>query len=421
MRFLYSLFSYLMTPFILFYLKERSKGNRDYKLFWGERFGVGLKYEVKKPVIWLHAVSVGETRAMQKMYALLQTKFPNHQILITTMTPTGRQTAKSLYKDAIVHYIPYDMPHAVKKFYKVFKPEIGIIMETEIWPNLLYYANMHAIKIYLVNARLSVKSYKSYKRISFILSKFINYFDAILCQDKNTENRFKDLNYTGTTAVLGNTKFDLVLSGIDEAFIAKARKSNPARKIIIFASTREKEESLILKNLPVDSTFLVVIVPRHPERFSLIEKLIQDNGIKYQKRSSNEEIENDTQILLGDSMGEMFMYYKMADVAVIGGSFNHGGGQNIIEPIYVSKPVIFGPSMYNFTKVSSDALDDGCALQVKNMKQCFDKVNDLLKNQLTYDQMVINCELFVGKHQGASEKIINFIEQDSNVSRETIL
>lgn len=420
MRFLYSLLGYLMTPFILFYLRERSKGNRDYRWFWGERFGLGLKYEVKKPVIWLHAVSVGETRAMQKMYVLLQTKFPNHQILITTMTPTGRETAKLLYKSAIVHYIPYDMPHAVKRFYKVFKPEIGIIMETEIWPNLLHYANKYGIKTYLVNARLSPKSYKSYKRVSFILGKFINYFDAILCQDKNTESRFKDLGFAGSTAVLGNTKFDLVLTNIDEAFIAKARNNNLTRKIIIFASTREKEESLILKNLPADATFLVVIVPRHPERFSLIEKLIQENGIKYQKRSSNEEIASDTQILLGDSMGEMFMYYKMADVAIIGGSFNNGGGQNIIEPIYISKPVVFGPSMYNFTKVSSDALDDGCALQVKNMKQCFDTVKDLLNNQSTHDQMVKNCELFVAKHKGASEKIINFIEQDANVSRETI-
>jgi len=194
MRIIYSLLLYLLAPFIPFYLKKRGKKNPDYLKNWHERFSCKIYNNSNKPLIWLHSVSVGETRAMQKMVFLLREGFPEYQLLITTMTPTGRATAKNLYPSVIVHYIPYDLDFCVRKFYQIFKPKIGIIMETEIWPNLIHYADKYKIPLYLVNARLSDRSYRGYHRFKYFILPIINKFSAILCQDENSMNNFKKLD-----------------------------------------------------------------------------------------------------------------------------------------------------------------------------------------------------------------------------------
>ena len=303
MRYLYNILFYILSPFLLLYLNKRAKKNPDYKKHWNQRFGYKLYNSSIKPIIWLHAVSVGETRAMAKVIELLKIKYPEYQLLITQMTPTGRKTASELYPDVLLHYIPYDMPHAVIKFYKTFKPAIGIIMETEIWPNLIHYANKLNIPLILANARLSNKSYNGYNKIRYIIKPIINKLTCILAQDELTYTNFKNLGFINNIDIIGNTKFDIVIDNKYYLLANEIKKFN--KKVIVFASTRDNEEKMILNNIPYIFNYLIIIVPRHPERFNIVEDLIKKTGLNYIKRTDNKVINNDTQILLGNSMGAM--------------------------------------------------------------------------------------------------------------------
>jgi 3-deoxy-D-manno-octulosonic-acid transferase len=403
-------------PVLPLYLKKRSRKNSQYNDNWNERFGVKLKNTTQKPIIWVHAVSVGEIRAAAKLIALIEEKYPTYQILVTQMTPTGRNTAKSLYTNVILHYIPYDLPHAVINFYKTFKPKIGLIMETEIWPNLIHYAKEYQTPLFLINARLSTKSFNGYKKISYFLKPILNKFNAILSQDQTTQDNFTKLGFSGQKLVVGSTKFDL---NIDEKYLSLAKelkKPVANKKVVIFASTRDGEEELIIDNVKKQD-YLIIIVPRHLERFKLVEQLLIQHKIKYIKRSDNKPLSEDTRVLLGDSMGEMFMYYAMSDLAVMGGSINNFGGQNLIEPIFLNKPVILGPSTFNFVKIAKDAVQVKCAIQVENVKECFSTIDRLFntgkpeqhEDTTEYKLMTQNCQLFAKQYQGASQRVLDFI------------
>lgn len=409
MRYLYSLIWYLLTPFILIYLKYRGRKNPKYNLHWHERFGIHLKNSITKPIIWIHTVSVGETRAISKLVAILTNEYPAYQLLITNMTPTGRDTAQTLFPQAVVHYIPYDQPHAVLNFYRTFKPKLGLIMETEIWPNLIFYAKKLHIPLYLTNARLSKGSYRGYRKVSRLINPIINQFTGILCQDQNTATNFANLGYLGHIAVVGNTKFDTLADPKLLELAQHLKQQIPNKRVVAFASTRDGEEELILNNLPQEFDYLILIIPRHPERFEVVEELMKHKNLNYQKRSDNKPIEPDTQIFLGDSLGEMFGYYAMSDLAVMGGSFNPFGSQNLIEPLSLAKPVIFGPSTYNFATVTSNALQDKCAIQVKDMHECFVQIAHLLSTPTEYSQLAHNSQTFIQRYQGASRAIVDII------------
>ncbi len=410
MRFIYSILIYLIAPFIPLYLIKRAKKNPDYKLFWNERFGFNLQNKTHRPIIWIHAVSVGETRAVAKLIELLGVQYPDYQIMLTQMTPTGRNTAKILYPNTYLHYLPYDMPHAVINFYKTFKPAIGLIMETEIWPNLIYYAKKFQVPLFLVNARLSDRSFRSYYKACFVIRPVLDNLTGILCQDTNTRNNFNKLGYSGQLDIMGSIKFDLTVDQSHYALAGFLKGTNFTRKIIAFGSTREGEEQLILDAMPDQFEHLILIIPRHLERFIEVEQLLINKNLKYQKRSANESLKPDTQVLLGDSLGEMFAYYIMSDIVVMGGSFVPFGGQNLIEPLYLHKPVIFGTSMYNFMQISKDALDMECALQANNISECFVLLNRLLNEPTKYQKLSKNCNKFISRYQGASQIVIDHIK-----------
>lgn len=411
MIFIYSFLLYLIAPLLPLYLKYRGKKNPDYLLNWNERFGINLKAPSKK-IIWIHAVSVGETRATIKLIKMLSDNFPEYQILITNMTPTGRKTAKNLFPNAIVHYIPYDLYFSVRTFYKTFKPTVGIIMETEIWPNLIWQSKSFNIPLYLANARLSDRSYKGYNRFKYLLMPVINRFKGILCQEENTLNNFKNLGYDGNLTITGNTKFDLELP---ENFLPTQKVLKEIidnRKIICFASTRDGEEELILDNIDLSIDLVYLIIPRHPERFSLLAELLEKRGIRYIKRSQNKPITKDVKIIIGDSMGEMLAYYSVSELVIIGGSINNFGGQNPLEAFFMDKPVIFGKSMYNFSKIAKDSLSSGCAIQLDSVENLKSTINNLLKDSDFYYQMQANCKLFIDKYQGASQRIYDIVVRD---------
>ncbi len=409
MRYIYSLLLYCISPLILLYLRKRARKNSNYNLFWHERFGINLINKIDKPIIWIHAVSVGETRAIAYLIEILRIRYPSYQILITQMTPTGRDTAKNLYPYAKLHYIPYDLPHAVINFYKVFKPKLGLIMETEIWPNLIYYADKFHIPLFLVNARLSEKSFKTYNKVKWLISPVLNKFTGILAQDSFSANRFIQLGFIKQLNIIGNTKFDIVLDKKQLDLGQWLGQNIKNKKIVIFASTREQEEELILNDIPKGFDYLILIVPRHPERFLEVEELIKSKKLKYQKRSDKTPINSETQIFLGDSLGEMFAYYSLADIAVIGGSFVNLGGQNLIEPIYLNTPVIFGQSMFNFSQIAENAISDNCGVQVNSFKECFVTIIELFNDINKYEMLKNNCNVFISRYQGASELIIKQI------------
>lgn len=407
MRKLYSALTYLVAPLLPLYLKKRGKKNPAYLDNWHERFGYKLSNPTTKPIIWLHSVSVGETRAMQKLVELITDKLPEYQLLITTMTPTGRATAHELYPQSIVHYVPYDLSFCVTQFYKTFKPQIGLIMETEIWPNLIHFGHKNNIPLYLVNARLSDRSCRGYKRFNWALMPIINQLTGILCQDEATKVNFTKLNYQGKLQVIGNTKFDLVITVMIKERIEVFKTMFGHRKIVTFASTRDGEEELFLNNLKLESDILYLMIPRHPERFVVLEDLLKQRKISYQKRSDKQNISPTTQIVIGDSMGEMLAYYAISYLVVIGGSFTDCGGQNPIEAIFMGVPVIFGASMYNFAEVAKNCLNDECGIQVTDITKLNGVINDLIMNHQHYQRLNDSCSKFTSKYQGASAKIFN--------------
>lgn len=407
MRKIYSALTYLVAPLLPLYLKKRGKKNPAYLDNWHERFGYKLSNPTTKPIIWLHSVSVGETRAMQKLVELITDKLPEYQLLITTMTPTGRATAHELYPQAIVHYVPYDLSFCVTQFYKTFKPQIGLIMETEIWPNLIHFGHKNNIPLYLVNARLSDRSCRGYKRFNWALMPIINQLTGILCQDEATKVNFTKLNYQGKLQVIGNTKFDLVITAMIKERIEVFKTMFGHRKIVTFASTRDGEEELFLNNLKLESDILYLMIPRHPERFVVLEDLLKQRKISYQKRSDKQNISPTTQIVIGDSMGEMLAYYAISYLVVIGGSFTDCGGQNPIEAIFMGVPVIFGASMYNFAEVAKNCLNDECGIQVTDITKLNCVINDLIMNHQHYQRLNDSCSKFTSKYQGASAKIFN--------------
>lgn len=402
MRKIYSLLIYLLIPLIPIYLKKRGKKNPEYLKNWHERFSWNICNQSQKPIIWFHAVSVGETRAMQKLVELFHVNNPEYQILITNMTPTGRDTAHNLYPYAIIHYVPYDINFCVKKFYQTFKPKIGIIMETEIWPNLIHFGARYGVSLYLVNARLSDKSYNGYRRFKWALMPILNKICGILCQDGKTQDNFRKLNYQGNLQVVGNTKFDLTIDKHIITKIEELKKIFGSRKIIIFASSRDGEEEVMLSNIKLKQDIIYLFVPRHPERFKIVEQLLIDRKINYQLRSLSQNIKAETQIVIGDSMGEMLAYYAISHLAIIGGSFKEYGGQNPIEAIYMEIPVIFGASMYNFADVANKILEMGCGKQVVDIGELNYEINKLLGDDSTYKQLKLNCKKFININHGAS-------------------
>jgi 3-deoxy-D-manno-octulosonic-acid transferase len=400
----YWLLSYVILPFIPLYLYKRSKKNSEYKKFWYERFMLSCNKDIKENIIWFHSVSVGETRAMQKMIALFSLHNPDYKILITVMTPTGRLTAENLYPNCIIRYVPYDIFHIVNKFLFYYKPKICILMETEIWPTLIYLCHKKNIPVILANARLSNRSYKNYAKFRFFISNIINKMTLILCQDQQTMGNFQKLNKNIPVLVTGNTKFDLIKSVCNKHFINF--KHNLSKKVIILASSRDGEEELFINEIRKIENFLFIIVPRHPERFLVVEELLKKYNVKYQKRSDNSYLQHDTKVFLGDSMGEMFNYYEMSDLAVIGGSFLNYGGQNPIEPIFLKIPVIFGKSMFNFNDVSNNILQTKCGICVNNFYECCQEILKIFSSEMLYSNLKQNCDNFILKYSGASE--INF-------------
>lgn len=415
-RMIYTLLLFLLLPLTPLKLLWRGRKQPEYLTHWAERFGF-YSHSMHKPVIWLHCVSVGETRAAEPLVKALLEQYPQHQIVLTHATPTGRATGSQLFGDKIQSvYLPYDVPFAVKRFLQHFKPAIGIIMETELWFNLIAACKQQHIPLLLLNARLSEKSAKGYQKLGRLVREGLQDLSAIAAQTEQDAARLKQLG-AEQVQVMGNIKFDVAPH--DDAATAGLALRNQLgnyRPVFLAASTRDGEESLILDavskvNIP---NLLTMIVPRHPQRFDEVAELLKERTSGFIRRSSikNDTVVNpQTSFVLGDSMGEMFTYYASCDVAFIGGSLLPLGGQNLIEACSMGKPVIIGPHTFNFMQASEMAVGAGAAIRVMHGEELAAQLKLLFADPEKQNAMHKAALAFTAANRGANQRALQLVKK----------
>ncbi|MDK9701626.1 MAG: lipid IV(A) 3-deoxy-D-manno-octulosonic acid transferase [Sulfuritalea sp.] len=414
-RFIYTLAVLALLPWAALHLLWRARKQPEYLRHWGERFGFFATAKVQDPpppTIWLHAVSVGETRAAQPLVAALRRRYPGHRILFTHMTPTGRATSSALFGDGVERiYLPYDTPWAVRRFLRHFRPELGLIMETELWPNLIAACRQGKVPLRLVNARLSERSRRRYARFPALTREALLGLTAIGAQSAADAGRLEALGAQGVT-VTGNIKFDITAPGEQLALGREFRVRRGGRPAWLAASTREGEETLILdawQRVDAGGTALLVLVPRHPQRFAEVTRLAAERGFKLQRRSDSAGIEADTRVLIGDSMGEMFAWYASVDVAFIGGSLLDFGSQNLIEAAACGTPILIGPSTRNFAEAAREALACGAARPIRDADDLVAQVNALLADAGKRQAMGAAGRAFAERHRGATARTLEML------------
>ncbi|BBB24041.1 3-deoxy-D-manno-octulosonic-acid transferase [Isorropodon fossajaponicum endosymbiont JTNG4] len=412
-RSLYSTIGYFLLPFMI--LRLMIKGIKIPKFRQRVNERLGLISKIQAPVIWVHCVSIGEFKAAIVIIDQLIKQYPNHQLLITTTTPTGSNAVINHYQNKVLHlYFPYDLPLIVRRYIKKINPKICLLLETEIWPNLIHKLNKNNIPTLLINARLSQQSKEKYQKFtSNLIKQTLNKLSLIAAQNQNSANRFIELGTKNNNVIMtGNIKFDqntkpdTTISNALQAIISK-------RKTVIFASTHEGEEAQIINEyLKHKHTInaLLVIIPRHPERFDAVYKLAKNANLNVIRRSENQPAQN-AQILLGDSMDEMMSYFDIADIVFMGGSLSNTGGHNMLEPAALAKPIIFGPNVFNFTEISSDLLKQNAAIQIQNVTGLFKIIIVLLNDEQQYKVLGNNAQQYLYSKQGAVENTLQLIKK----------
>jgi len=403
---------YLYLPIAILKLRQKDRGNGLWKIKLKNQLG---RVDVKaNKVIWLHCVSVGEFHAAIPLIEQLIEMFSDHRILITTTTTTGSVAVKNHYGDNIEHcFFPFDLPFALKRFVNKIKPEICILLETELWPNLINLLHKRKIPIALVNARLSQRSLAKYQKSSAKLARdTINKITLIASQNERSSERFLALGANPDIIhTIGSLKFDSNLSA-DTKISDNLRRIVGNRRVVVFASTRSGEEKEILQSYSkLNEKFdaLLVIVPRHPERFDEVHKLITDNKLNVIRRSEDELCSKETEILLGDSMGELMSYYSICDIAFIGGSLTRDGGQNMLEAAASSKPVLFGPHIFNFEHISQLLLNSDGAVQVSDANQLMQTIAELLLDEDKRVAIGKNAKKIIEDNRGVTKQLIELL------------
>lgn len=410
-RAFYTLIWLLGLPLALLRSRLRGRLEPGYLEDIGGRLGLGAQPPAR-PTLWLHAVSVGETRAAAPLLAALRARYPDHRILITQMTATGRATARQLYGDfAEFAWLPWDLPWAQRAFLRRWKPALGIVMETEIWPNLLRECRQASVPVVLANARLSARSAARYARVGRFVRRVLQDFSAVVAQTADDAARFTALGAT-RVAVAGNMKFDIEAPASQLDLGEHWRAALGARRVLLLASTREGEEAplldALLPALPPD--VLIAVIPRHPQRFDEVADNILSRGLTLCRRSVGAVPDTSTRVWLGDAMGEMFAWYALADLALMGGSWKPLGGQNLIEACAVGCPVVIGPHTFNFSAATLDAIDAGAALRATDEANAADIACALLDDPEVRQRMATAARAFAGAHRGATARTLELLE-----------
>lgn len=424
-RLLYTVLFYCLTPLILLKLWRRGSKAPLYRERWAERFGFSrpsarLQQQLQsgqRPV-WFHAVSFGETVAIAPLIQRILDEQPDQPVVITSMTPTGSSRVQQLFGDRVEHcYCPYDMPDALARFHKRYKPRSCVIVETELWPNLIHSCAARNVPVLVANARLSERSARGYGRFGWLVKPMLQQISQIAVQNREDGQRFIDLGFDPQALqVTGSIKFDIAApQGNDEEIEALRTAWGRERRVLIAASTHDNEEQQIIevyRNLQSRyQDLLLILVPRHPERFSEIYDLSVRAGLKTCRRSLGQLPAEDCSVYLGDTMGEMMLLYGTADIAFVGGSLIERGGHNPMEPAVLSKPVVVGPYVHNFKQVVAE-LEQRLALRVvadaEELQSC---VADLLEHPDQAAAMGVRGERCVAENRGALEQLLKLISK----------
>ena len=436
-RAVYTLGWYCGTPLALGYIGWRALRQPAYLRRIGERFGIQHGRDEHDSLIWVHAVSVGETRAAQPLIRALLERYPAHRILLTHMTPTGLAAGRELFADVMIAHdekpprieqslLPWDYPSAIRRFLRAWHPVVGIVIETELWPNLVAVARRERVPIALVNARLSERSLIKGQRWAWLTRPALRELELVLAQTDADARRIARLGRM-QVAVLGNLKFDVasppraeLLGHVWRLGLLASADSAPGRPAVLAASTREGEEAQLLdawmqirrQSGVSGKPPLLLIVPRHPQRFDEVEREITRRGLAIARRSHWGDRkppwqDREVDVVLGDSMGELFSYYALADVAIIGGSLLPHGGQNLIEGCAAGVPVIVGPHTFNFETAAAQAIEEGAALRATDAVHALGLALDLLANPVRLRTIGEHGLAFAERHRGATLRTLD--------------
>jgi len=412
LRYAYTGLLYLALPLVIARLALRGFRNRGYWSRWGERFG---RVDVTPGVIWFHAVSVGEVQAAAPLIESLQ----RADVLVTTMTPTGSDQVRRLFPEGVQHcYAPYDYPGAVRRFLDRARPRCLVILETEIWPNLIGQCRERGIKIAFANLRLSQRSYRRYARAGRFIASVLRQVDLFAVQADPDARLLVDLGADpGAVKVTGSVKFEVELpASLTEVAQVLRREWGQDRPVWIAGSTHEAEDEQILGAFEQlrssHPALLLVLVPRHPERFPAVARLCRRRGLRCVRRSEGPgEVSADTRVYLGDTMGELSLMYAASDIAFVGGSLVRAGGHNILEPCALGLPVLFGPHMRNFLQISEMAVERGAGVQVSGVPELVQAVDRYLSDANLRFTAGENGREMVRENRGALSKTLAVLDE----------
>jgi 3-deoxy-D-manno-octulosonic-acid transferase len=416
MRRLYSPLIYLATPFLLLYFAFRGLRDRAYLRRWPERFSF-FDSPAEPGGIVIHAASLGEVNAAAAMIRAVSRRFQGRPITVTTVTPTGSSRVLELFGSEVFHvYAPIDLPGAVKRFFDRCRPELLIIMETEIWPNWYRGAAARGIPVMMANARISQRSLNAYRRILALTRLALGQLSRAAAQSDTDAQRLIELGADARRVqVTGNLKFDTPIpAGLEDEAGLMRRGWGEDRPVLLGGSTHEGDEGPLLaaftEVLQRHPRALLVLVPRHPERFQKAAQMVRASKLRLSLRSDNRGCPDSSQCLLVDTMGELLLFYATCDVAFVGGSLADIGGHNVLEPAALGRPVLVGPNTCNFEEITQDLITAGGALRVTDARDLADTAARLFEDAQLRDCMGRAGLALVSEGRGALDRTLNIIE-----------
>lgn len=417
LRKIYTVLMYLALPLIVARLWWRSRRLPAYRQRIGERFAQ-FTSPTQSTSIWIHAVSLGEVIAAEPLIKALLKQAPQQAIVVTTMTPTGSQRVQKSFGQDVFHvYVPYDVPYFIRRFMRACRPKQLIIMETELWPNLLYVAKQTGLPVVVANARLSARSARGYAKIRWLVQGMLNNITTVAAQSDADGQRFVALGLPESRLqIMGNIKFDITIADdvITQGQTFRQRLGTQ-RPVWIAASTHRGEDEIILaahqQVLAQHPHAALLIVPRHPERFDEVARLCNEQGFHSGRRSA--EVNAEQQVIVGDSLGEMLMYYASADMAFVAGSLLPIGGHNVLEPAALTKPIITGPYMHNFQQIQSLLQDHDAVVTVHNADELAQQVCTWIDHPEQGKRCAVNAYGVVEENRGALGRLVGILNKRS--------
>jgi 3-deoxy-D-manno-octulosonic-acid transferase len=417
LRFLYTLAMYLVTPIIVMRLLARGVRYRGYHRRWRERFGIFPAPGINGS-LWVHAVSVGEVNAAEPLVKALMQAYPDAPLVVTTVTPTGSERVLQLFGESVHSvYLPYDLPFAVRSFLRKIRPRLAVIVETEIWPNLYFGCRRRGIPLLIANARLSERSLRGYAPLKGLVRAALRCVSHIAAQSRTDAARYRLLGAEPTQlSVVGNLKFDMPLSATTKGGGQGFRDAwGTSRPVWIAASTHEGEEMPVLeahlKVLERLPDALLLIAPRHPERFRQVEGAVRNLGFTAAVRSVDGLPGHATQCFVIDTMGELMPFYASADVAFVGGSLVPIGGHNVLEPAALSTPVVVGPHTFNFEEITNTLVQEGGGVRLHEAAELGDAVRALLRDGNERRRMGDCARHVFESERGAVERVMKLVDR----------